>query len=93
MSEMFIRNLAHRVCAHPEFHRAMETAVTTVLTTVLHEDFAGEKVKFYVSKHPASQRRERDSIIRARFNGSNIQQLSAEFGISPRMVRNIVKIK
>lgn len=93
MSELFIRNIAHRVCAHPEFQRAMESAVTTVLTKVLTEDFAGEKVNFYVSKRPASERRERDDLIRARHNGQNTMQLAQQFGITPRMVRKIVRGK
>ena len=91
MSELFIRQLAFRVTRHPEFQRAMETAVSSVLQTVLTEDYAGERFNLYAAKRPASMRRERDQIIRAQYTaGKTCEQLAHIHRISVRHISRIV---
>ena len=99
MSELMIRNLA--LACVPKLAAKVEAAVLATvrdelpraIESSLREMYAGERVQFYMSKRPAGQRRERDAIIRSRFNGHNFTELSVEFCISTRTVRRIVGVK
>lgn len=93
MSEVFIKQLAMRVVRHPEFQRAMEVAVGSVLQTVITDDFAGERFSLYVPKRPASQRGSRDNAIRSEWTGKNCEALAKKYNTSPRHVRRIAKGK
>jgi Mor family transcriptional regulator len=61
-----------------------------VIEGILREQYPGEQVKFYVAKKPGNLRRERDAAIRAEYNGRNARALATKYGISARMVFNIV---
>lgn len=93
MSEIFIRQLANRVVRHPDFQRAMEEAVGSVLQTVITADYSGERFSLYAAKRPASFRRERDTTIRTEWNGKNCMELAKRHSLTPRMVRKIAKGK
>jgi Mor family transcriptional regulator len=93
MSEIFIRQLANRITRHPDFQRAMEVAVGSVLQTVLSTDFKGEQVSLYGAARPASFRRERDSLIRKEWTGSNTKELATKHSMSPRHVMRVIKGK
>lgn len=95
MSEFLIRNLAARAACHPKIESAVMGALRAtlpgVINDLLREEFAGETLRFYVSKrHDRTDRRERDLLIRARFTGSNHADLATQFGITVRQVRNII---
>jgi Mor family transcriptional regulator len=91
---LMLRDLATAAASHPKIEQAVNTAIRTVLPdvieSILREQFPGEQVQFYVAKKPATMRRERDSAIRAEYNGRNAKALATKYGISARMVFNIV---
>jgi Mor family transcriptional regulator len=92
----FIRNLA-LACA-PRLAEHVETAVKEVVRSelpaiieaVLRERYPGETVHHYASRRPGGMRRVRDAAIRAKYDGKNVKALAAEFGLSARMIFNIV---
>lgn len=99
MSEAFIRNLAMacvpKIAAKVELAvmQAVRDELPKVIESTLHEMYGGENVRFYVSKRGLNERRERNALIRARFDGSNFDELAGQFSISARTVRRIVGIK
>lgn len=92
---MNLRDLSNRIARHPRIEQAVMGAIRTELPTViemiLSEMHPGESVRIYAPKKPVALRRERDAAIRAEFNGRNIPALAKKYGISSRMVLNIVK--
>lgn len=99
MSELMIRDLAAS-CAR-EMAPMIEKAVTQIvrdqlpetIKTVLQKQYPGETVRIYSAKKPASIRRDRDAAIRQQYNGHNVKELSARFGLSQSMVFKIISGK
>lgn len=89
MSELLIKQLGIQVARHPDFQKAMEVTISSVLMTVITREFAGERFALYVAKRPALMRRERDNSIRSEWNGKNCMELSKRHSLTPRMVRRI----
>lgn len=95
MSEYMIRKLA-AACA-PKIAEKVEAAVLETvraelpgtIEAVLREQFPGETVRLYVPKRSAASRRDRDNMIRARYNGRNARELAAETGLSIKQVHRI----
>lgn len=95
MSDLMIKNLA-AACA-PRIAERVETVVVetvraelpAIIEAVLRERFPGQSLRLYVSKHPGGMRKVRDEAIRAKYNGSNVRALAAEFGLSMRQVFRI----
>jgi Mor family transcriptional regulator len=75
--------LLHRLCA--DFGEAKGTAIADTIT----EELGGLRLSF---PHRRRMSREtRDMRMRARFRGDNYDELAADFGLSPRQVRNIIE--
>ncbi len=91
---LMLRDLANAAASHPKIEQAVTAAIRTVLPDViegiLRSQYPGEQVRFYVAKKPVGQRRDRDAAIRAEYNGRNAKALATKYGISARMVFNIV---
>lgn len=99
MSDLLIRELA-MACAEKLGSRVESAVQQTVreclpgtIEAVLREQYPGETLRLYVPKRSAASRRDRDAAIRAMYNGRNAKEISHKFGLSVRMVFNIVGIK
>lgn len=68
-------------------HRIGGSALATLL-----EELGGTNLHVPTLEHfrLALWRRLRDEDIRARFRGNNYHEISADYGLSPRQIRNIV---
>jgi Mor family transcriptional regulator len=99
MSDLMIRNLA--IAAAEKLAGKVEAVVQqtireqlpSAVEAVLREQYPGETVRIYVPRRSLQMRRERDAAIRAMYNGHNAKAIAHQFGISARMVFNIVGIK
>lgn len=91
MSEAFIKKLAADVVQHPAFVRAMQIAVTDVLTSTLQSGHAGQELRLYVPKFGKEQRAQRAILIRSQYTGDNCAALAEAHGLSIRHIRRIVK--
>ena len=88
----YIKDLARRVVMHPDFTKSMIDSVSSVLENIMRDDFGGEAI--YIPKmggHDAKL--ERNVIIKAQFNGNNIELLAKQFNLTQRQVRRILKIR
>lgn len=96
MSELLIRSLAQacapRIAARVEavVVQTVRDALPDVLADVLREQYQGETLRIYAAKRPASARRDRDAAIRAQYNGRNVKELAASFGLSAGHIFRIV---
>jgi Mor family transcriptional regulator len=63
-------------------------AMASALVSRIITRMAG--TNFYVPTVSARQRRQGHVAIRQKFNGTNVQELAKEYGVSPRHVRRIV---
>lgn len=99
MSDLMIRNLA--IAAAEKLAGKVEAVVQqtireqlpSAVEAVLREQYPGETVRIYVPRRSLQMRRERDAAIRAMYNGHNAKMIAHQFGISARMVFNIVGVK
>ncbi len=99
MSDLMIRNLA--IAAAEKLSGKVEAVVQqtireqlpSAVEAVLREQYPGETFRIYVPRRSLQMRRERDAAIRAMYNGHNAKAIAHQFGISARMVFNIVGIK
>ena len=93
---ILLRDLAMRVASHPRIQQAVANAIREempdVAEIILSEMYPGEHVQFYSVKKPVN-RRERDLAIRTEYNGHNAKALAKKYGISPRMVFNIIRLR
>ncbi len=95
MSNFIIRNLA--IACAPRIAAKVEAAVMQTvrdelagtIETVLHEMYAGETLRLYVSKAGPAMRRERDHAIRAAWTGRNASALAHQFGLSTKQIFRI----
>jgi len=96
MSDFLMRTLAMKAASHPKIETAVMGAIRDTLPGVieglLRDGFAGETVRFYVAKTGREDRKARDGLIRARFNGTNAAELAGQFGISVSQVRRIMSV-
>ena len=93
---ILLRDLATAAARHPSVEHAVAAALSAVLPDViegiLRERYPGEAVSMYVSKKPASLRRERDDAIRADFNGRNAPALAKKYRVSVMTIWRAVKV-
>ena len=91
---LMLRDLASAAASHPRIEQAVTAAIRTelpgVIESILREKYPGEQLTIYVAKRSASSRRDRDQAIRAEYNDSNVKALAAKYGMSVRMVFNIL---
>lgn len=96
-STVMLRDLAVAAAGHPRIEQAVNNALRQelpgVIESILRDQYPGETVRIYVAKRSTTSRRDRDIAIRAKYTGHNVKALATEFGISPRMVFNIVSGK
>jgi Mor family transcriptional regulator len=94
---IMLRELSHRVAAHPRIEQAVTQAIRAelpgVIECILSEMYPGENVQIYAPKKPVQMRRDRDLGIRTEYNGHNAQALARKYGVSVSMVFKIVRIK
>lgn len=93
MSNFLIRTLAQKAAAHPSVENAVMGAIRDtlpgVIESLLREQYGGENIKLYVAKKGSTERKNRDGLIRARYNGTNADQLAGQFDLSASQVRRI----
>ena len=91
-SEYRVRTLAEHIA--PRIQPKVEAAIAEVFRAhmpgLLMEAIRAEIGTEHAPKGSASGRRDRDNLIRARFNGRNYKELADQFGVSARHIRNIV---
>ena len=75
--------LLHRLCT--DFGEAKGTAIAHTIT----EELGG--LRLSVPQRRRMSREKRNMRMRARFQGNNYDELAADFGLSSRQVRNIIK--
>lgn len=91
---MNLRDLSHRVSAHPRIEKAVVSAIRAelpiVIESILSEMYPGESVRIYAPKKPVQMRKQRDDAIRIEYNGHNVKALAHKYGISPAQVFRVV---
>lgn len=94
---IMLRDLSSRVASHPRIEQAVTSAIRAelpgVIEMILSEMYPGEDVRIYVPKKPVQLRRERNAALRMEYNGHNIKALVEKYGISARMIFNVIKLK
>ena len=93
-STLTIRDLATRAAGHPNIEKAVNQALRAelpgVIESILRDMYPGETLRLYVPKRSVTSRGERDRLIRQEYNGRNVKQLATKYGLTPRMVFNVV---
>lgn len=89
-SEYRVRSLAEHITPRiaPKVEAAILACIRAELPGMLMEELRREIPEF-TPKHSVALRRDRDNLIRARFNGSNAAELSGQFGLSIKQVIRI----
>lgn len=92
-SEFRVRTLAERIAPRiaPKVESALLAVIRAELPAMLMEELRREIPEF-TPKGSASRRRERDNLIRARYNGANAGELAGQFGLSASQVRRIAAV-
>lgn len=93
-SEYRVRCLAEYIAPRimPRIGSALNEVFKVQLPGLLMEAIRAEISTAYAPKGSVSARRERDNLIRARFNGRNAGDLAEQFSLSSRHVRRIARI-
>lgn len=95
MSDIQMRELAlacaPRIAAKIEAFvlQTVRDDLAVTIEAVLREKYPGERLRIYISKKPATARRERDNAIRTKFTGRNTSALAEEFGLSIKQTHRI----
>jgi len=91
-SEYRVRSLAERIAPKiaPKVEAALLAVIHAELPGMLMEELRKDLPEF-TPKHSVALRRDRDNLIRARYNGKNVIELAHQFGISPKQVHRIGK--
>lgn len=89
-SEYRVRTLAERIAPRiaPKVEEALLAVIRAELPGMLMEELRLEIPEF-TPKKSLSMRRDRDNLIRARYNGTNAAELSHQFGISIKQIMRI----
>jgi Mor family transcriptional regulator len=88
MTDIF-RKIANQIINSSDFKIALEHAMATEVERAIKAEAAGDR--FYVAKKSRDDIKHRNNLIRAQFNGRNIDQLAKDFNLKPRQIRNILK--
>ena len=91
-SEYRVKGLAERIAPKiaPKVEAALLACIRAELPALLMDELRNEIPEF-VPKHSVALRRDRDNLIRARFNGRNAVELSGQFGLSAKQVMRIAR--
>jgi len=89
-SEYRVKCLAERIAPKmaPKIEAALLDCIRAELPAMLMDELRRELPEM-TPKHSQAIRRERDNLIRARFNGNNAAELSTQFGLS---IKQVVRI-
>ena len=79
----YLNRLFRRLCT--DFGEASGQTIIRTIT----EELGGLRLSFPDRRRMSMETR--DMRMRARFRGDNYDELAADFGLSPRQVRNIIK--
>jgi hypothetical protein len=90
-SEYRVRTLAEHIAPRilPKVEAALGNVFREHLPGMLMEAIRAEIGTEHAPKGSAAARRDRDALIRARYNGRNAVELSAQFGLSAKQVTRI----
>lgn len=92
-SEYRVRTLAEHIA--PRIQPKVEAAIAEVfrahMPALLMEAIRAELGTEHAPKGSAAGRRDRDNLIRARFNGRNAVELAAQFGLSAKQIMRIAR--
>lgn len=93
-SEYRVRCLAEYIAARiqPKVEAAIAEVFRAHMPALLMEAIRAEIGHEHAPKGSAGARRERDNLIRARFNGRNAGELAKQFSLSSRQVQRIARI-
>lgn len=83
-----IRSEAHATAL--SFGVSMPDEMAASLVERIQERLAGTPV--YIASRSSQQREQQYAYIRGHFNGSNVNALARETGLSPRSVRRILNL-
>jgi len=91
-SEYRVKSLAERIAPKiaPKVEAALLACIRAELPALLMDELRNELPEF-TPKHSVSLRRDRDNLIRARFNGRNTVELAGQFGLSAKQVLRIAR--
>lgn len=96
MSDLLLRQLAQACAARlagkvqSAVNQVVQQELAGTIQEILREQYPGESLKVYVAKRPGGSRRERDNLIRTRYNGKNAEDLARDFELNVRQVYRIV---
>ena len=90
-SEYHVRTLAERIA--PRIAPSVEVAILAAVRAELPRLLMDELRTMLPEHTPKGGERksERNALIKARYNGSNISNLAREFGLHPAHVRKLVR--
>lgn len=91
-SEFHVRTLADRIAPRiaPSVEIAILAAVRAELPRLLMEELR-TMLPDHTPNGSGRRKGERNALIKARYNGSNLAALAKEFGLHPAHVRKLVK--
>lgn len=91
-SEYRVKCLAERIAPKiaPKVEAALLACIRAELPAMLMDELRRDLPEF-TPKHSNSIRRDRDNMIRARWNGRNAAELSTQFGLSIKQVTRIAR--
>lgn len=84
------RQIARKIVRSEAFLNQVEAIVDEQIRRALQESAGGSSV--YIPKGVGrDEKNERNRMLLSKFTGDNFAQLSAEFNLSPRQVRRIIR--
>lgn len=91
-SEYRVRSLAERIAPRmaPKVEAALLAVIRNELPGMLMDELRKDIPEF-TPKNSTALRRQRDMLIRARFDGTNTVELAGQFGVSARQVQRITR--
>jgi hypothetical protein len=89
-SEYRVRSLAERIAPRiaPKVEAALMECIRAELPGLLMDELR-QSLPEYTPKNSVALRRDRDNLIRARFNGGNAAELAGQFGLSTKQIMRI----
>jgi hypothetical protein len=73
---------------HADVEAALLACIRAELPALLMDELRADLPEF-TPKYSVSLRRDRDNLIRARYNGENAVELAGQFGLSPKQITRI----
>jgi hypothetical protein len=91
-SEYRVRALAENIAPKiaPKVEAVLLECIRAELPALLMDELR-KALPEHTPKHSASMKRQRDGLIRARYNGSNASDLGSQFGLSAKQIARIAR--